>query len=142
MYGALDISTSGMVAQRTRLNVIASNIANSEAILNDQGEYDPYRRRFVVLEAGSDNGGPMGVRVNEIAIDQGPFRKQHDPTHPFAAKETDPSRDLVEGYVNVPNVDPTIETINSIEASRAYEANVMAAEASKAMLSQMLRLLA
>jgi len=141
MYGALDISTSGMIAQRTRMNVIASNVANSSSIMNDRGEYDPYRRRFAVLEAASEREGG-GVRVGEIAIDQSAFRKRYEPDHPFAAKETDPSRDMVEGYLNLPNVDTTIETINSIEASRAYEANVMAAEASKGMLSQMLRLLA
>ncbi len=145
MYGALDISTSGMIAQRTRLTVISANIANSSAYLNERGEPIPYRRRIAMLAPGApgaEGGGAPGVRVAEIAIDQSPFRKVYDPSNPYAAKETDPSRDMVEGYVNYPNVDTTIEMINSIEASRAYEANVMAAEATKSMMAQALRLIA
>jgi len=142
MYGALDISTSGMVAQRTRLNVISANVANSSAYLDANGEPNAYRRRIAMLAPGSDSGNPMGVRVAEVAHDHSPFRKVYDPTNPYAAKETDPSRDLVEGYVNYPNVDTTVEMINGVEAARAYEANVMAAEATKTMMAQALRLIA
>ena len=52
MYGVLDISTSALVAQRTRLTVISANIANSRSLLNADGEYDPYRRRFTLFETG------------------------------------------------------------------------------------------
>jgi len=142
MYGALDISTSGMVAQRTRLNVVSANIANASSLLNADGEHDPYRRKVAMLAAGGPDGGDMGVRVAEIAADNSPFHKVYDPTHPLAAKETDPERDLVEGYVNHPNVDTTIEMINGMEAFRAYEANVAAAEVSKQMMAQALQLLA
>lgn len=142
MYGALDISTSGMVAQRTRMNVISANIANSSSLLNAEGEYDPYRRRIAMLAPGGPDGEEMGVRVAEIATDNGPFKKVYDPGSPFAAEETDPSRDLKEGYVNHPNVDTTIEMINGMEAFRAYEANVTAAESSKRMMAQALQLLA
>lgn len=152
MYGALDISTSGMIAQRTRMNVIAANIANASTIQNAEGEAVPYRRRIAMFEPGGRSGAAtpgrggsgdaMGVRVAEIAQDQAPFKKVYDPTHPLAASETDPERDMVKGYVNYPNVDSTTEMINSIEASRAYEANIAAAEAAKSMMAQALRLIA
>jgi len=142
MYGALNVSVSGMVAQRTRENVIAANIANADSLLNANGEHDPYRRRFALLAPGGPDGESLGVRVAEIAVDDGPLRKVYDPTHPLAATETDPARDLVEGYVNHPNVDTTIETIDSIEARRAYEANVSAAEAAKSMMAQAMQLIA
>ncbi len=148
MYGALDISTSGMIAQRTRLNVIAANIANAGSIANDRGEADPYRRRLALLAPGASNrpgsqsGESLGVRVSEIALDQSPFRKVFDPNHPLAAKETNPANDQVEGYVNHPNIDTTIEWLNAMEASRAYEANVMVAEASKSMMASALGLIA
>jgi len=82
------------------------------------------------------------VHVADIALDQGPFRKLYDPSNPYAAKETDPERDLVEGYVNLPNIDTTIEQINAVEAARAYDANVAVAEATKTMMAQALRLIA
>jgi flagellar basal-body rod protein FlgC len=132
MYGALETSTSGMVAQRTRMAVIASNIANSNTILNAQGEYDPYRRRAAMLAPGSPEGG-MGVRVQNIHVEQDSLVPKYMPESPF--------RDA-EGYVMVPDIDPTMEWVNGMQASRAYEANVVAAETSKNMLAQALRLLA
>lgn len=141
MYGALSISTSGMIAQRTRLEVISANIANANSIMNDRGEHDPFRRRFTLLAPGDGSGG-LGVKVAEIGVDEGPLRKVFDPTHPFAAKETDPSRDLVEGYVNHPNVNTAVELVDGYEAQRAYEANVTAAEATKAMFDAALQLIA
>lgn len=148
MYGSLDISTSGMIAQRQRMEVIAANIANEQTTLNSRGEIAPYRRRIAMLAPVGDptsrggEGGALGVRVAEIALDDSPFRKVYDPTNPLAAKKTDPARDEVAGYVNYPNVDTTIEMVNALEASRAYEANVAAAEASKTMLAQAMRLIA
>lgn len=141
MYGALNISTGGMIAQRTRLEVISNNIANVSSLTNAKGEYDPYRRHFTLMSAGDGSGG-LGVSVKEIAIDDAPFEKVFDPEHPYAAKETDPSRDLVKGYVNYPNVDTTIELMDGYDAQRAYEANVTAAEASKAMFEAALQLIA
>lgn len=141
MYGALNISTSGMIAQRIRMDVISSNIANAGAVTNDRGEPDAYRRRFALLAPEGENGA-LGVRVAEIGLDEGPFRKVYDPMNPLAADVTDPSRDMVEGYVNFPNVDPAVEMVNMVEASRAYEANVMAAEASKAMFDAAMGLIA
>ena len=130
MYGSLDISTSGMIAQRTRMSVIASNIANVNTLQNSKGEYDPYLRRSVMVSA-SENG--QGVEVSNIQIEQGSLRRAHRPSHPHADAN---------GYINVPDIDTTSEWVNGLEASRAYEANVVAAEASKSMVAQALRLLA
>lgn len=143
MYGALDISVSGMVAQRTRLDTIAANLANSDAILDAEGNPNPFRRKIAVFSAGdptarTDQGRSLGVHVSEIAEDQSEFRKKYDPDSPFARPAGDPDA----GYVLYPNVHSAMENVNAIDAMRAYEANVMAAEASKAMMAQALRLIA
>ena len=141
MYGALDISTSGMIASRIRMEVASANIANADSLTNARGEYDPYRRRFALLSAGNGKGG-LGVRVAGIGVDDGPFRKVYDPGNPYAARATDPARDTVEGYVNYPNINPTVEMVNAMEATRAYEANVMAAQATKSMFDVAMQLIA
>jgi flagellar basal-body rod protein FlgC len=142
MYGTLDISTSGMIAQRTRLEVIAANIANKDAILDSSGRVNPYRRRQVHFAPGDPtartaDGRSMGVHVAEIEINDGAVRLKRDPGHPLAYK-SGPNT----GYVPVPDIDPVTEQINAMEALRAYEANVMAAESTKTMMAQALRLLA
>ncbi len=134
MYGSLDISTSALVAQRTRLNIVAANVANSQTILNADGEYDPYRRRFAVFATGDPaTGSTQGVHVAEIRIDQGPLRPVLEPGSPYADAD---------GYVYYPNVDPIVEQMNAMEATRAYEANITAIEATKSMLSIALQILA
>lgn len=142
MYGVLDISTSGMIAQRVRLNSISANIANRGSILDEKGEVNPYRRRMVHFAPGDPTaktaeGRKMGVHVAEIEIDQAPLNMVWDPTHPYAY-QSGPNQ----GYVPQPNINPVTEQINALEASRAYEANVVAAEATKTMMAQVLRLLA
>ena len=129
MYGSLDISTSGMLAQRTRMEVIASNIANANSLENTQGQYDPYLRRAAML-APDERGG---VQVLDIDIDETALRLDNRKGHKFADED---------GYLMVPDIDPTMEWVNGIQASRAYEANISAAEATKSMLSQALRLIA
>jgi len=134
MFNSLDISTSGLIAQRTRLETISSNIANENSIYDAQGNYDPYRRRIAVFAPGDPaTGSSQGVHVEKILLDQSPFRKVYEPGNPNADKN---------GYVDYPNIDPTMETVNALEASRAYEANIVAAQATKAMWNQSLSLLA
>ncbi|MBL8760691.1 MAG: flagellar basal body rod protein FlgC [Phycisphaerae bacterium] len=142
MYGSLDISTSGMIAQRHRMSVIAANIANRNVILDEHGQVNPYRRREVMFAPGdptaaTEEGRSLGVHVADISINQGPASYHWDPTSPYAFKSGPKA-----GYVPDPDVDIVTEQINAMEASRAYEANVAAAEASKAMIAQALRLLA
>jgi len=134
MFGALDTSTSGLVAQRTRMNVIATNIANANSVIDEQGNYNPFRRRIAVLAEGDPaTGSKDGVHIREVQVDQSPFRKKYEPGHPNADRD---------GYVNYPNVSSVIEQINALEASRAYEANITAAEATKNMMQTSLRLIA
>ena len=137
MYGSLDISTSGMIAQRTRLDVISANISNKNTILDAQGNYNPYRRRIAYLAAGnpgaqSASGQKLGVHVGAIGQDQSPFRLKYAPDSPYADAA---------GYIKEPNIDTTSERIDAMEAVRAYEANVAAAESTKQMLALGLRLI-
>ena len=134
MFGSLDISTSALVAQRTRLEVISANLANRSSIYDAKGNYAPYRRRVPLLAAGDpDSGNLLGVHVKEIQLDQSEFRKVFDPGHPDADAG---------GYVQFPNIEPAVELVNALEASRAYEANITAVEATKSILQASLRLIA
>lgn len=139
MYGLLDISTSGMIAQRTRLTTISANIANQNAVMPDG---TPYRAREVMFAPGDPTAADpesqaLGTHVARIEIDQRPFNIRWDPGNPMAYKEG-PQK----GYVRTSNVNPIVEQINAMQAGRAYEANAVAAEATKAMVAQALRLLA
>lgn len=139
----IDISASGLTAQRLRMDTIASNMANVETTRRANGK-GPYRRQVVVFEARNDikptskfqnilkeqqkaEATGYGVRVKEIKElneNQAPFRRVYDPTHPDADAQ---------GYVNYPNVNIVEEMTNMISATRAYEANAKVIEASKAM---------
>jgi flagellar basal-body rod protein FlgC len=133
MFEALDIGASGLTAQRTRLDVIAANMANVSTTHDASGKPNPYRRRFAVLSAGSpDDHSKPGVHVESVQQDPAPFEKKYDPTNQDAGPD---------GYVQLPNVDPTVEFVNAIEASRAYEANVSMMEVTKSMINASLRLL-
>jgi len=134
MLDALDIPASALVAQRTRMDTIAGNVANIDATRNEKGEKIPYRRRFVVFQAGrAGEPAKPGVHVKSIELDPSPFRRVYDPGHPDADKD---------GYVSYPNVDLAIEQVNMMEASRAYEANITMMETLKAMINSTLRLIA
>ena len=131
MYGALDISTSALVAHRTRLNVIAANISNQRTVLNENDEYAPYRRRYVVFGEGDPSKDQsQGVHVASIEIDNSPLNRRHEPGSPFADAD---------GYVSYPNVNPVVETMDAMLATRAYEANITAIEATKSMMSATLQ---
>lgn len=134
MYGTLDISTSGLVAQRTRLTTIAQNLLHQDTILDENGEYAPYRRRIPIFAVGDPaHGDPRGVHVAAIEEDDAPLVARFEPENPFANAD---------GYVYYPNVDPVIEQTNALEAMRAYEANITAIETTKSMLNAALRMLA
>lgn len=134
MYGSLDISTSGLIAQRTRLNIVSVNATNKDSILNEAGEYEPFRRRFAVLAPGDPaTGNPHGVHVRTIEIDEAELAMRYEPTSPYADAQ---------GMVGYPNVDLVIEQMNAMEALRAYEANIAAIEAAKSMISVALQILA
>ncbi len=138
MYGTLDISTSGMIAQRTRMAAIAANIANAETVLDAQGNVNPFRKRMVMFTPGDPGastraGQTMGVHVSSIESDPNAVRLRYMPGSEYADEN---------GYVPYPDISPAMEQINAMQAARSYEANVVAAETTKQMMAQALRLLA
>jgi flagellar basal-body rod protein FlgC len=134
MFDILDMGASALTAQRIRMDTIAGNIANINTLRDSNGQPNPYRRRFVVFAPGqADNTSKPGVHVKSIQLDQSPLPKRYDPGNPDADKN---------GYVSYPNVDLSIEFVNALEASRAYEANVTMMDTAKSMFNSSLRLLA
>lgn len=137
MFGALDTSTSGLVAQRTRADIVSANLANANTVQDANGDNVPFQRRLAILAAGDPTtGNPNGVHVREIALDQRPPKEKFAPDHPLAGTA---ARD---GYIYTPNIDPMTEQVNMLEIARAYEANIAAAEATKTMMQTSLRLIA
>jgi flagellar basal-body rod protein FlgC len=123
LSAAIKASASALDAERARLEVAVSNIANAESTRGADGK--PYRRRDVVLasdtvetfDAALGKAGAVGVQVSSIVEDQAPFRKRYEPSHPDADSE---------GYVSVPNVDVPEEMVDMVGAARAYQANITA----------------
>lgn len=135
IYTGMRISSSGMAAQRMRLNTIASNLANIETTQTPEG--GPYRRKDVVFGAlpearnfgeifsSSDPRGEFQrVQVIDVQSDMKAPRMVYNPNHP----DSNP-----EGYVAMPNINLMEEMTNMIQATRAYEANVSAMQAAKDM---------
>ena len=135
MFPALDISTSGLVAQRTRMNSLSSNIANISTTHNEKGERVPYQPKYVVFETDDSVGayGASGVKVSSTETANVEPLMKYEPNHPDANQE---------GYVAYPNVNMMIEFTNAMEAARAYEANLGAIEIAKDLEQQTLRILA
>lgn len=134
MFDILDTGASALQAQRTRLDTIAANMANINTTRGAHGEKTPFRRRMVMFAPGqAGDSSKAGVHVASIEQDPSPFLRKFDPGSPDAGTD---------GYVNLPNIDMTIETVNALEASRAYDANVTMMETAKSMLNSSLRLLA
>ncbi|HCZ32272.1 MAG TPA: flagellar basal body rod protein FlgC [Holophagaceae bacterium] len=130
----LDIASTGMAAQRLRVQLIASNIANSETTRTKEG--GPYRRKDAVFQS-QDLGfsgalAAAGVKVSAIRTSQEPFLTRFEPGHPDADAD---------GVVSYPNVNPVEEMVNLTEASRAYEANIAVVRAAKAMGASALEIL-
>ncbi|MEQ1911639.1 MAG: flagellar basal body rod protein FlgC [Vicinamibacterales bacterium] len=123
LFAALGASASALDAERARLEVAVSNIANAESTRGPDGQ--PYRRRDVLLspssiesfDAALGNVGAVGVKVTNIVEDQTSFRKRFEPSHPDADGE---------GFVSMPNVDVPEEMVDMVGAARAYQANIAA----------------
>lgn len=130
LFLPLKVSSTGLEAQKIRLNTIASNIANINSTKTPQG--GPYRRKDVLFITYIYDQISQGVDVLKIVEDQRPFRVVYDPTHPDADQN---------GYVAYPNVNPMEEMINLISASRAYEANLTMINSYKEMFTRTLDLL-
>ena len=137
MFESMDISSSALSAYRTRMDIVANNVANMHTTRDADGNANPFRRKMAMFAAGAKGlAEGEGVSITEIVEDQREFKKVHDPQHPDAVK-SGPDK----GYVYYPNVDPEIEMVDMIMASRAYEANITAFEASKSIIGSALRLL-
>ena len=137
MIGALDVSRSALVAQRTRLDVIAGNIANAFTTVQDDGRIEPYRRRFVTLMNAREAGGAAGVKVEAVREDPSAFQLRWDPGSPLAIPNGPQA-----GYVRYPNVSLTMEYVDALEASRAYEANLAMMNVTRSMIQQAIQVLA
>jgi flagellar basal-body rod protein FlgC len=136
MFSSLDVSTSGLVAQRSRLNAISSNIANMSTTRNEQGQPEPYQPRFVTFQTDnnvSTPGGGAGVKIGSVQHSNEPPKMKYEPGHPDA----DP-----QGFVRYPAVDMTTQFVDALEATRAYEANIGVIEVTKNMSDQALRIIA
>ncbi len=120
-FTAMEVSASGLAAERTRMNIAAGNLANAQTTQAAGG--GPYKRRDVILSAvdvPGAQGTPFaqqvkGVVVSQITQDAAPPRLEYDPGHPQANAQ---------GYVAYPNINPVEEMVDMITASRAYEAGI------------------
>jgi len=137
-FDGYNVATSGMSAQRTRINMVSSNIANAQTTHTTEG--GPYKKQNVVFEEilldaaknnnkdnSADNIDPLalrGVGVREIIDSKDQPILKYEPEHPDANKD---------GYVSYPNINPVIEMVDLIEAMRSYEANVSAFKTQKDM---------
>ncbi|MEM1068773.1 MAG: flagellar basal body rod protein FlgC [Planctomycetota bacterium] len=139
MIRSLDISTSALIAQRTRLNAVSGNIANISTLKDENGDAKPYQAREVVFQTDDSmtTSGASGVKVDEIQISEAEPSYRYQPKHPLAIKEG-----KWKGYVAYPNIDLTTQMVDALESTRAYEANVGVMEVTKNMTRETLTILA
>lgn len=131
-YSSLQIAASGLHAQNARMRVIAENIANVDSAGKSPGD-EPYRRRIPTFKAVMDEqaGGKI-VQIGRLAYDMSDFKSRFEPGHPAADEN---------GYVQYPNVDSLIETMDMREAQRTYEANLNVVTVTRQMLGQTINIL-
>jgi flagellar basal-body rod protein FlgC len=141
LFSSLDVSASGMAAQRARAELLVENLANAETTRTPEG--GPYRRKDVVFEADPSvgsfslafssalGGNVPGVSVSETIVDEREPDRRYMPGHPDADKD---------GYVAFPRINPAEDMVDLLGASRGYEANVAAISAVKDMIQKSLDL--
>jgi flagellar basal-body rod protein FlgC len=130
MFSIFSVSGSAISAQSQRLNVVASNLANVDAVAGPDGE--AFKARQVVFQtAPMGNEGAAGVKVKQITEDDTPGRRVHNPEHPLADAQ---------GYVTHSNVNAVDEMVNMISASRSYQNNVEVMNTAKSLLLKTLQL--
>lgn len=135
-FNVMNVSASGLDAQRVRMETISSNLANAQTTRTGDGL--PYRRRDVVFKTKEPEsfGGKLdqalrGVEVAEVVIDKSDFQMRYEPGSPDADRD---------GYVKYPNVEPMVEMVNLVSATRSYEANLTVIEATKSLMLQTLEI--
>ncbi|MEQ8847911.1 flagellar basal body rod protein FlgC [Botrimarina sp.] len=135
MFSSYDISTSGLMAQRARLDAIASNLANVSTTRGEDGA-GPYRPRYVTFAADASkttSAGGIGVRVSGVQTSTAEPIMRYAPNHPDSDSR---------GYVAMPNVNMTTEFVDALEATRAYEANIGVMEITADLGERTLQILA
>jgi flagellar basal-body rod protein FlgC len=159
LFGAIDISSSGLTAQRLRMDLISNNIANINTTRTEKltpgGNPIPYSRQVAVfvprspensfanilggtIEGQNSGNGVQVASINSVSDAEDPFRLEYNPSSPDAVKVAEPG--LPVGYVRQPNVSIVTEMVDMVSASRAYEANVTALNVSKSMASKALEI--
>lgn len=148
LFSTMDISASALTAQRLRMDIISSNIANAESTRGQyvDGKWVPYTRKMAVLEPignqsfkqilnqhiNSNTPSSLnGVKVGKIINDDTPYKRVYQPNHPDADED---------GFVLMPNVDILKEMVDMMSATRSYEANVTAMNSTKSMLLKALEI--
>lgn len=139
---SMNISASGMTAQKQRLDIISENISNIETTRTEGG--GPYRRKMVVFQPiepqnfksvlskrAQEANGKGGVQITQLVEDQREFKAVYNPEHPDANAD---------GYVLMPNVDLIKETVDAMSATRSYDANITAFNAIKMMATKALEI--
>ena len=139
MIRSIDISTSALVAQRTRLNAISGNIANISSVKDENGDPNPYKARQVVFQTDDTltTSGASGVKVSEVKSEEAEPLYRYQPNHPMAIKEG-----KWKDYVAYPNIDLTTQMVDAMEATRSYEANIGVMEITKGLGRETLTILA
>lgn len=140
---AMDISASGLYAQKKRMEIVAQNIANADTVITDN--LQPYHRKVALMAESKLDGSfskvltafsaPMegsGVSLQVEDAKGEPFKLEYNPEHPLADED---------GYVRRPNIDTTEEMIEMLSATRAYEANATVMEATKSLFTRAMRIL-
>ncbi len=131
VFRSMDIGASGLTAERLRLDIIASNLANAQSTRTADGE--AFRRKLPVFAESqvAPAGMPGGVRVAAVVDDPSPLKRVYDPSHQDADED---------GYVLMPNVEVIREMVDMVTATRAYEANATVISASKSLASKALEI--
>ncbi|PIJ51920.1 flagellar basal body rod protein FlgC [Erwinia sp. OLTSP20] len=130
LLNIFDIAGSAMTAQSQRMNVSASNLANADSVTGPDGQ--PYTAKQVVFQVDARPGSPTGgVKVAEVVDDPTPSKLVYEPGNPMADDK---------GYVRMPNVNVVAETVNTLSASRSYQANVEVLNTVKQLMMKTLTL--
>ena len=130
MFTIFGVSGSAISSQSQRLNVVASNLANADAVAGPDGQ--SYKARHITFQTVPMGGaGSAGVKVQNITESEAPGRRVHSPHHPSADAD---------GYVTHSNVNPVEEMVNMISASRSYQNNVEVMNTSKSLLLKTLQM--
>uniref|UniRef100_Q07SH6 Flagellar basal-body rod protein FlgC n=1 Tax=Rhodopseudomonas palustris (strain BisA53) TaxID=316055 RepID=Q07SH6_RHOP5 len=132
LQASIQIASSGLEVQSTRLRVVSENLANANSTGRAPGA-EPYRRKTTTFAAEMDRAqGVRVVKVKDVGVDRTPFRVEYEPSHPAADQD---------GYVKLPNVNTLIEMADMRETNRSYEANLQVVKQARSMVSMTIDML-